>query len=920
MQDSDSSKNIQLSFLSGSDLTFSPIISTALHEPIISNSSKTQSTASSQIINITSSNASPVLVPPADDILKAVPSPNSDSNTNVSNFVPSTTMMQEGTVSALNNTSCPTLESKLVYWSSSTLLNNSDALKHFGIKLVGVDSTDTATLGALVQPLLPFSQPLLSTNREVPQCAVCCAYINSYCDPDFATGMWRCIFCNHSNKTDVYRQNSAKAEYVELTSHSFEVVKEIAPTFEANMPNDIEKSTVSSNSTRTYIILVDMTLSQHEMKNIKFGVLNALKQLDDTTRVGLITYSNIVSIYNLASSGVAAAYTFCGIVSPPSDFLATIIQRLSQFLVPLRDCLGNLESILDSLAALAPPSELRHPTAVAKAKRQSAVQQSPEESLKEAKEMRSDQILSSLVIKQQTLQQREHRALGVAIEVALTLLEATTAAFFPTVNDVAAIAQSGSNYRRPYTNGGQLLVMLGGIPNYGPGQVPKDANFSDIKMKEDYRTEQAIDYYKRLSLRALENNIEIDIFCGGLKNFQVKILQNLAMGCGGSLTLHKEFATEFFNNIRLCITKSIGYDGLFSLRHSRTLTVTHLIGPAVELRPPLSNRQRQRLQHQARIYEIDSKDTAKWCRMTSVQRNTTFAIYYEVTEDIADERVYFQFTVKFVNFLGQLVTRIITCMLCVTNNWQTFLASINPEVVSVLIAKKCALTARRISNLEVVFEIIDNVLYEILDYYRTKEKGVSVIPVNISKIFKLMYLLRRSVMLGPILQHPDDIDYVRCLFIFAPFEDCMRLLEPKLLAVTTQHEFSLVELPLEDLALQSKHILILDHHTDIFIWSGLDMAGPEFDLLRQRCIHYAIDISMQRYPQPHIRVFTEGDSNARWLECRLIPSHKDPIEEQLKSFPQLRELSQERQRLLSKFHRTDEMSFYQYYRTLLKLK
>jgi len=175
-------------------------------------------------------------------------------------------MMQEGTVSALNNTSCPTLESKLVYWSSSTLLNNSDALKHFGIKLVGVDSTDTATLGALVQPLLPFSQPLLSTNRVVPQCAVCCAYINSYCDPDFATGMWRCIFCNHSNKTDVYRQNSAKAEYVELTSHSFEVVKEIAPTFEANMPNDIEKSTVSSNSTRTYIILVDMTLSQHEMK------------------------------------------------------------------------------------------------------------------------------------------------------------------------------------------------------------------------------------------------------------------------------------------------------------------------------------------------------------------------------------------------------------------------------------------------------------------------------------------------------------------------------------------------------------------------------------------------------------------------------------------------------------------------------
>lgn len=31
-------------------------------------------------------------------------------------------------------------------------------------------------------------------------------------------------------------------------------------------------------------------------------------------------------------------------------------------------------------------------------------------------------------------------------------------------------------------NGAQLLIVLGGIPNYGPGQVPKDANFSAIKM------------------------------------------------------------------------------------------------------------------------------------------------------------------------------------------------------------------------------------------------------------------------------------------------------------------------------------------------------------------------------------------------------------------------------------------------------
>jgi hypothetical protein len=48
-------------------------------------------------------------------------------------------------------------------------------------------------------------------------------------------------------------------------------------------------------------------------------------------------------------------------------------------------------------------------------------------------------------------------------------------------------------------------------------------------------------------------------------------------------------------------------------------------------------------------------------------------------------------------------------------------------------------------------------------------------------------------MLGPVLQHPDDIDNVRCLFIFAPFEDCKRLLEPKLLLAKATPDFCFIE-------------------------------------------------------------------------------------------------------------------------------
>jgi hypothetical protein len=50
---------------------------------------------------------------------------------------------------------------------------------------------------------------------------------------------------------------------------------------------------------------------------------------------------------------------------------------------------------------------------------------------------------------------------------------------------------------------------------------------------------------------------------------------------------------------------------LFSLRHSNSLTVTHLIGPAVELRSPPKKIQKQQLQR-AKIYEIDTKDSMKF--------------------------------------------------------------------------------------------------------------------------------------------------------------------------------------------------------------------------------------------------------------------------------------------------------------------
>ena len=56
---------------------------------------------------------------------------------------------------------------------------------------------------------------------------------------------------------------------------------------------------------------------------------------------------------------------------------------------------------------------------------------------------------------------------------------------------------------------------------------------------------------------------------------------------------------------------------------------------------------------------------------------------------------------------------------------------------------------------------------------------------------------------------------------------------------------------------------------------------------------------------------------ARWMQCRLIPAHKDTEAQQLQAFPMLQTISaQDKGRLLSKFHYTDDLSYYQYLATL----
>ncbi|CAM9571631.1 unnamed protein product [Choristocarpus tenellus] len=124
----------------------------------------------------------------------------------------------------------------------------------------------------------------------------------------------------------------------------------------------------------------------------------------------------------------------------------------------------------------------------------------------------------------------------------------------------------------------------------------------------------------------------------------------------------------------------------------------------------------------------------------------------------------------------------------------------------------------------------------------------------------------------------------------------------------------LTPVPVETLAMLSDHLLILDTHDRIFIWSGSAVCGKEFDPLRQACLEHISSSAASRFPSAPVAFLKDGSSWSRYLTSRLIPSHKDSPEQQLMGFPALASVPRaELEGLRCKLPQTDDPSYHTYF-------
>ena len=118
----------------------------------------------------------------------------------------------------------------------------------------------------------------------------------------------------------------------------------------------------------------------------------------------------------------------------------------------------------------------------------------------------------------------------------------------------------------------------------------------------------------------------------------------------------------------------------------------------------------------------------------------------------------------------------------------------------------------------------------------------------------------------------------------------------------------------ESVALLSEAVVVLDTEREIYVWVGADrISRIETDPIYNGCLSLALSLTQTRNPPSVIRVVYEYTSNARYVLCNLIPSHKDPVDIAVKSIPMLQNLApQDLRAHMGKFLHTDDLSFREY--------
>lgn len=311
-----------------------------------------------------------------------------------------------------------------------------------------------------------------------------------------------------------------------------------------------------------------------------------LSKLPPGQLVGFVSYSASVALYDLAQPTLARADTFPGTASPSAATLSALRHSSAVYLAPIHTCLPAAQAVVASLrpSRRAPESQ-GHP---------------------------------------------QPRCLGAALELALALVRQRRSR---RGNSGASIGIA------------RIVVACAGPITLGPHAAREGARDSETQAS----MRKAAKGLEALGKEAREANTTIDILYHGAYGVPqtAGVMLALTANSGGAMMLLDSFSpASLAANALRAATRGIGHRGFIELRTSKSVALSRVIGPALEL----SRREAAEVLAFGRPEEYFPGDTASVLEMVgTVDEGQAVTLSLEMTSDEPRDFIFFQVAFRYVD-------------------------------------------------------------------------------------------------------------------------------------------------------------------------------------------------------------------------------------------------------------------------------
>jgi len=793
-------------------------------------------------------------------------------------------------------------------------------------------------------------------------CLACLAYINPHVEVDKKTGVWECALCGQSNVLPKKLLRAGSKVMTALNSPIVEYHHEVSKP----EPSEEEKKRKGYKYSKdedpdeedycTYVLVVDENLSPKDGQAIAPAMEAILKEResDDAfpkTRIGLVVFGKSISIYQLGISGLASADVLAG----PEDFdddddeYDKEVERRSYIADVQNGDLTSLRNSLSSIFGVSVDETLDSSGFLSSGISRMAMLSRKKEARLRKEENGTDQKPNGAA-KSPWIQSPEEsssgyqtRCTGKALQCALDL------------------AHTKSRTSR-------VILFTNGCPNSGDGSVVDPENSMEkSKSKRGKRAapsivdtgmlQKAVEFFDAFASEAISHGIGVDVFCCGVTELALPVYQAIVEPSGGYVTPLLTLDTPQLNsNLRFLLDetymsrskylpddmKSSGAELIVDIRTDSFVKPTQFCGSGEVLtglvcelveteQAAYEEGAKLAVEHGLKIKDLPSEKALE-LSMTRIQLGrvdalSTLTVLLEVDEmqSEQDDYAFFQLVSRYISREGDTeITRVQSIKLEIAEDVNDFLASVDDDAMSVLLAKMAVYrslhgrdetedtrdkTTTGDSNTqeELAYDTqvdIDATIQRIsgefrlldLEKGRNKKKSQSsfdfAFPPQLKETLNRLYHLRRGPMISPgPMQSMDDRAESRKLFTRFPLEECLEMMRPSLWStgsIGISSGWGTVQsFPAETLALWDDSIIAADFYDHLFIWSGSNCTAKRYDGIREKFKRHLLDISKDRFPMPVLHELTDGDSMSRRFTSRLAPSHADPIDNQIANFPLL---------------------------------